>query len=98
MLGKSKRLKTEEANRKYKIYDRNLEKVKKRSFNNHIAKEISDNFENKKKLWKTFDKISNKKKSKKTEIKKLLVYGREIIANNLNSHFNEISQKMAEEI
>lgn len=89
--------------RKYKKYDSILNKVKKRSFNNHISKEISDNLQNKQKLWKTFDKISNRKKSKKTGIKKLLIEGREItdsqeIANHLNNHFNEIGKKMANEI
>ena len=75
LLGKSKRLKTEDAMRKYKKYDSILNKVKKRSFNNHISKKISDNLQNKQKLWKTFDKISNRKKSKKTGIKKLLIEG-----------------------
>ena len=77
--------------------------MKKRSHNNDIAKEISENMQNKKKLWRSFDKISNKKKNKKTEIKRLLIDDREItdnqeIANNLNNHFNEIGRKMANEI
>ena len=67
LLGKSKRLKTEEANQAYKKYDKILNKVKQRSYNNHISKEISDNLENKRKLWKIFDKISNRKKKSKTK-------------------------------
>ena len=103
LLGKSKRLKTEEANQAYKKYDKILNKVKNRSYNNHISKEISHNLENKRKLWKIFDKISNRKKKSKTEIKHLLVDGREIsnsqeIANNLNDHFNQIGKKMANDI
>ena len=74
LLGKSKRQKSEQSYRKYKTYDRILEKVKKRSFNNHIAKEVSDNFENKQKLWQTIHKITNKKRGKKSEIKHLLIW------------------------
>ena len=69
-----------------------------------MAAEISDNLDNKEKLWKTFNKISNRKTSKKSEIKCLFSdCGQEIvdpqkIANTLNNHFNRIGQKMADKI
>ena len=61
------------------------------------------NLENKRKLWRTFDTISNRKKKTKTEIKHLLIDGQKItnpqeIANNLNNHFNQIGQQMANDI
>ena len=104
LLGRSKRLKCENVVREYKIYDSILTKVKKRSFNNHIGTEISNNFENKQKLWKTISKVSNRRKSKKTEIKQLVLDGgkkiteAQEIANNLNNHFNKIGQKMAKNL
>ena len=99
LLGRSKRLKSSMAYEEYKKYDKILLKVKNASFNNHISSEVSENIDNKRKLWQTFNKISKRKKSKKPDITHLVdEEGKKIndpkeIANTLNLHFNQIGEK-----
>ena len=65
LLGRSRRLKTDSSVLEYKTYDKILQKVKNASFTNqYIGSEISENTENKRKLWKISIKSQNKKEVK----------------------------------
>ena len=104
LLRRSKRAKTDDSVQEHKKYDKILHRVKNASFQNYITSEISENIDDKRKIWKTFDKISKQKRSKKPDIKQLVNSDGKIlsdpgdIVNNLNNHFNTIGKKLFDDI
>ena len=100
---RARKLKCEELMKEYKRYKNFVTRLQNQSYNDFFAKKVFQNFKNKKKLWETIGEISNYKKKKSVNIKRLNVNGKDIrepkeIVNCLNDHFNSIGHKMAEKI
>ena len=101
---KSMKTKSEEIYNLYKFYRNQITHIKRLSFNNHYRDKLQNNFGNKKKEWEIVNKITNYKKTKKTEIHTLKGEKNELlqndydIANGLNKHFNTVGQKMANKL